>query len=216
MVRSKCPVVIPRRCSASLAWGSTRLRRALKNVGHRVGRLPRRLQPLGPVPGHDGDVPARRLYLSQCCPFLRVHRHALFDDAFQGELASMYRHTGAGKPPLKEHVETLVQIRTQDLEPDPHGGGSRIRDGVAADRRISIEDKEMRHGRKSKSKRFNGFKRHIAAGRRSRADPRLRHHACESPRGRSHPVLDRRPGAPGTRRRLPADRPRVYQQHARR
>jgi hypothetical protein len=66
------------------------------------------------------------------------------------------------KPPLKEHIETLVQIRTQDLEPDPTGGGSRIREGVAEDRRVSIEDKEMRHGRKSKSKRFNGFKRHIA------------------------------------------------------
>jgi hypothetical protein len=67
------------------------------------------------------------------------------------------------KPPLKEQVETLVQIRMQDLEPDPHRGGARIREGVAADRRVSIEDKEMRHGRKSKSKRFNGFKRHIAA-----------------------------------------------------
>ena len=66
-------------------------------------------------------------------------------------------------PPLKEHVETLVQIRTQDLEPDPHRGGARIREGVAADRRVSIADKDMRHGRKSKSKRFNGFKRHIAA-----------------------------------------------------
>lgn len=67
------------------------------------------------------------------------------------------------KPPLKEQVATLVQIRTQDLEPDPHGGGARIREGVAADRRVSIEDQEMRHGRKSKSQRFNGFKRHIAA-----------------------------------------------------
>jgi hypothetical protein len=66
-------------------------------------------------------------------------------------------------PPLKERVETLLQIRTQDLEPDPNGGGARIREGVAENRRISIEDKEMRHGRKSKSKRFNGFKRHIAA-----------------------------------------------------
>ena len=66
------------------------------------------------------------------------------------------------KPPLKEQVATLVQIRTQDLEPDPHGG-VRIRAGVAEDRRVSIEDPEMRHGRKSKSKRFNGFKRHIAA-----------------------------------------------------
>jgi len=66
-------------------------------------------------------------------------------------------------PPLKEHVETLVQIRTQDLEPDPHHGGTRIREGVAADRRVSIGDQAMRHGRKSKSKGFNGFKRHIAA-----------------------------------------------------
>ncbi len=60
------------------------------------------------------------------------------------------------KPPMKEHFETLKQIQTQDLEPDPNGGGMRIRDGVAPDRRPSIEDPEMRHGRKSKSKRFNG------------------------------------------------------------
>ena len=66
------------------------------------------------------------------------------------------------RPPLKEHLDTLTQIRTQDLEPDPSGGGTRVRQGVAVDRRISIEDKDMRHGRKSKSKRFNGYKRHIA------------------------------------------------------
>lgn len=67
------------------------------------------------------------------------------------------------KPPLKEHINTLAQIRTQDLEPDPSGGGkTRIRQGVAFDRRVSIEDPEMRHGRKSKSKRFNGYKRHLA------------------------------------------------------
>ncbi|MFH2015075.1 MAG: IS1182 family transposase [Pseudomonadota bacterium] len=66
-------------------------------------------------------------------------------------------------PPLKERIETLVQIRTQDLEPDPSGGGkTRIRQGVAADRRVSIEDPDMRHGRKSKTKLFNGYKRHIA------------------------------------------------------
>jgi hypothetical protein len=67
------------------------------------------------------------------------------------------------QPPLSEHLATLRQIREQDLEPDPSGGGSRVRDGVAPDRRISIEDGQMRHGRKSKSKRFNGYKRHIAA-----------------------------------------------------
>lgn len=67
------------------------------------------------------------------------------------------------KPPLKEHVDTLVQICAQDLEPDPSGGGkTRIRQGVAAERRVSIEDPDMRHGRKSKTKLFNGYKRHIA------------------------------------------------------
>ena len=83
-------------------------------------------------------------------------------DALQSWIARQLPEELA-QPPLKAHVETLVQIRTQDLEPDPRGGGSRIREGVAEDRRVSIADQEMRHGRKSKSKRFNGFKRHIAA-----------------------------------------------------
>ena len=68
------------------------------------------------------------------------------------------------QPPLKEPVATMKQILEQDIEPDPGpGGGHRIRQGVAEDRRASISDGEMRHGRKSKSKRFNGFKRHLAA-----------------------------------------------------
>ncbi len=71
--------------------------------------------------------------------------------------------TELATPPLKAHLETLVQIRTQDLEPDPVSGGARIRQGVAEDRRVSVADPQMRHGRKSKSQRFNGFKRHIAA-----------------------------------------------------
>lgn len=67
-------------------------------------------------------------------------------------------------PPLKDAMATLQQIRTQDLDPDPGGQGKvRIRQGVAEDRRVSIEDPEMRHGRKTKSKRFNGYKRHIAS-----------------------------------------------------
>src|SRR5436189_3852631 len=44
--------------------------------------------------------------------FLRVHRHELFDDAFQDELASMYRTTGAGKdalPPALMAMAMLVQ-----------------------------------------------------------------------------------------------------------
>lgn len=67
------------------------------------------------------------------------------------------------KPPLKTLVSVLNQLVVQDLEPDPGGGsGVRVAEQVAEDRRISVEDGEMRHGRKTKSKRFNGYKRHVA------------------------------------------------------
>jgi hypothetical protein len=67
------------------------------------------------------------------------------------------------RPPLKDHLDTLAQIRGQDLEPDPNGSGrTQIRRGTAPERRVSIEDPDMRHGRKSKTKLFNGYKRHIA------------------------------------------------------
>jgi len=67
----------------------------------------------------------------------------------------------AMEEPLKPYVEALSQVRKQDLEVTK--GRTHLRRGVAEDRRVSIEDPDMRHGRKSKSKRFNGFKQHIAA-----------------------------------------------------
>jgi hypothetical protein len=63
--------------------------------------------------------------------------------------------------PIRPYIEAVAQVHKQDLEDDAQG--VRIRQGVAQDRRVSIEDAEMRHGRKSKSKRFNGYKEHIAA-----------------------------------------------------
>jgi hypothetical protein len=66
-------------------------------------------------------------------------------------------------PPLKDVMDTIAQIATQDTEPDPDGGpgGKRIQKQVAPDRRIAIEDADMRHGRKSSAKPFNGFKEHF-------------------------------------------------------
>jgi nucleotide-binding universal stress UspA family protein len=42
--------------------------------------------------------------------FLRAHRHELFDDAFQAELESMYRDTGAGKPPVPPALLAMVTL----------------------------------------------------------------------------------------------------------
>lgn len=53
------------------------------------------------------------------------------------------------------------RIVAQDLEPDG-AGGRRIREGVAPDRQISISDPEMRHGRKSKTERIDGYKEYVA------------------------------------------------------
>jgi hypothetical protein len=66
------------------------------------------------------------------------------------------------QPPISEQLSTLRQVAEQDMEPDPDGGGVRIKQGVAKERRISVRDGQMRHGRKSKASRVDGYKRHIA------------------------------------------------------
>jgi IS5 family transposase len=84
-----------------------------------------------------------------------------------GEVESLQAWVGrhaaeeSRKPPLRAALEALQRVLAQDLEPDPGGGGLVIRQGVARDRMPSLGDKEMRHGRKSKSKLFNGYKRHL-------------------------------------------------------
>lgn len=63
--------------------------------------------------------------------------------------------------PLAPYIASLNRVQEQNVEAAP-GGGMRMRQGVAVDRQISIEDMEMRAGRKSKSQLFNGFKEHVA------------------------------------------------------
>src|SRR5215469_10744464 len=47
------------------------------------------------------------------------------------------------------------------MAPEGGPGGRRLKKQVAPDRRISIEDADLRHGRKSSAKTFNGFKEHF-------------------------------------------------------
>jgi Transposase domain (DUF772)/Transposase DDE domain len=57
-------------------------------------------------------------------------------------------------------LETATIVKAQDVKPDENGKARLIK-GVAKDRRISVEDAEMRHGRKSRSVRVDGYKRHV-------------------------------------------------------
>jgi hypothetical protein len=74
-----------------------------------------------------------------------------------------HQHSGTAiqEPPLSSALADLRQIMTQDLEPDPSGGGRRLRHGTVRNRLPSLGDRDMRHGRKSKAYPFTGYKRHV-------------------------------------------------------
>ena len=66
-------------------------------------------------------------------------------------------------PRMQEASKLLERVLGQDIEPDPERPGRvRIRDGVAPNRVCSVGDPDMRHGRKSSTKAFNGYKRYVA------------------------------------------------------
>ncbi len=62
--------------------------------------------------------------------------------------------------PARETLAVARHIQSQNVTTDVEGKPLLIK-GVPQDRRISIEDPDMRHGRKSRSRRFNGYKRHV-------------------------------------------------------
>jgi hypothetical protein len=65
----------------------------------------------------------------------------------------------AGDQAAAVAVATARQVRDQDV--DLTGPAPALRRGVAKDRRISVEDAQMRHGRKSRSVLSGGYKRHV-------------------------------------------------------
>ena len=65
-----------------------------------------------------------------------------------------------GRPPNKKDGEAEGSpSRGHDTLPED--GSPRLRRGVARERLVSVEDPQMRHGRKSRSHRFSGYKRHV-------------------------------------------------------
>ena len=123
----------------------------------------------------------------------------------------------ADDPPLAEPLATLRQLREQDLDPDPPDNQPRIRKGTAEDRRVSVEDKDMRHGRKSKSKRFNGYKGHVACDLDTELILACGVTPANRPELEAVPESASRYRAPARtqRHRAAIDRPRVHQQSTR-
>jgi Transposase DDE domain/Transposase domain (DUF772) len=67
---------------------------------------------------------------------------------------------GSRDPAVARGLAAARQIQAQDTVVGVDGV-RQIRQGVARDRRISIEDPQMRHGRKTRSQRIDGYKRHV-------------------------------------------------------
>ena len=66
---------------------------------------------------------------------------------------------------IVDAAELLSQLLLQDVKRNMDGdgdGGVSLKEGVSKDRMVSVHDPEMRHGHKSKSRRFDGHKAAVA------------------------------------------------------
>jgi Transposase DDE domain/Transposase domain (DUF772) len=68
---------------------------------------------------------------------------------------------GQSPSPSEAGIDLARRVREQDVWEEEDGGRPVLRRGVARERLVSVEDPHMRHGRKSRSVRFSGYKRHV-------------------------------------------------------
>jgi Transposase DDE domain len=125
------------------------LRQAVRAAGDGLSRSARAAAApfCGPKPDIDWQDPQAR----------REHLGVLVGAA----RTVMAELDGVTDPAVAEPVGLLAQVIEADTEPDPDDGGDgglRLREGVAPDRVISVSDPQMRHGRKSSARRFDGHK----------------------------------------------------------
>ena len=100
------------------------------------------------------DAQARRAFLQSIVQ--DADRVLALSEATQASLPP----AGAHWAMLQEASQLLRQLLSQDV--DRSQGQAELKREVARDRVVSVHDPEMRHGRKSHSKRFDGHKATIA------------------------------------------------------
>ena len=104
------------------------------------------------------DAEERRAVVGQLVADARVTL-SLATRALRG-----YAQGAAPTQALRAAQRLLAQLLAQDIDESPEdGGGPQVRRGTAKDRIVSTTDPEMRHGHKSHSKRFEGYKAAIVA-----------------------------------------------------
>jgi transposase len=121
---------------------------------HNLAGYVRATSPKGEASIDWDDQTARQRFLTQIVADAD-HVGALAREALTGYPAESPEHAQ-----LTDAADLLAQILLQDVTRAPEGAS--IKEGVAPDRIVSVHDPEMRHGRKSASKRFDGHKVEIA------------------------------------------------------
>lgn len=154
---------------SSPLWGAGRVEDTLNLLGHAVRKA---LGVLARQQGRELTAVATAAGAALLCgPSLKAALDQDWDDPAArdaalgivlGVLEAVEAWWAAQEPPPQATalLEDAAQIRAQDVVPGADGQPT-LRDGVAPDRRISIADPAMRHGRKSRSVRVNGYKRHV-------------------------------------------------------
>lgn len=104
------------------------------------------------------DAAARRALIGQVVADARVALE-LARRALLG-----FRRDAERTRELRAARALLADLLQQDIEEEPaDGGGPALRQGTSRDRIVSTTDPQMRHGRKTQSKRFDGYKAAVVA-----------------------------------------------------
>lgn len=157
---------------SSPLWGAGRVEDTYNLLGHALrkalGVLARQQgRGLADVAAEAGAGPVAGSSLKAALdldwddPFARAQALLLVLGALDRAEAWLAAPPGApADPAVRAGLDAARAVRAQDVVTRPDGGPA-LRRGVAVERRISVEDAEMRHGRKSRSRLVDGYKRHV-------------------------------------------------------
>jgi Transposase domain (DUF772) len=155
---------------SSPLWGAGRVEDTINLLGHALrksvhllaraqGREPPAVAAWTGLALLAGPSLKASLALDWDDPSARDHALALVLDELE-RLEALLAQQTEPPPAALASLQTARQVVDQDVTTDAQGHPM-LRQGVARDRRIFFEDGQMRHGRKSRSTRVDGSKRHV-------------------------------------------------------
>ncbi len=157
---------------SSPLWGAGRVEDTYNSLGHALKKV---MRVVADQQGRGlGEVAQEARAELVCSTSLKAALDRDWDQQLQKDealtLVLQVLHTvdawvqQLGNPEDKAVADPVLaiakQVEEQDVQISEKGKASLVK-GVAKDRRISVEDGQMRHGRKSRSVRVDGYKRHV-------------------------------------------------------